>query len=122
MQFVHYINNKFVYYIRAIGALNLSRVSLSGVEQAFTKHTDTKDEAKGIKAHFRMDGGGLLHLDKVEAVFERPPEEEKPPEEKSAFESETGVDVFIVEFFFLCVCRTEQYDLKFVWIIRRIND
>ena len=55
----------------------------------FSKHTDEDDEPKGIKAHFRMDGGGLLFLDKVEAVFERPPEEEKPQEEKSTFESES---------------------------------
>jgi hypothetical protein len=64
-------------------------VSLYGVENAFLKHKDMDDEPKGIKAHFRMDGGGLLFLDKVEAVFERPPEEEKAEEEKSTFESES---------------------------------
>jgi hypoxia up-regulated 1 len=70
----------------ALGPLNLTQVSLYGVENAFLKHKDMDDEPKGIKAHFRMDGGGLLFLDKVEAVFERPPEEEKAEEEKSTFE------------------------------------
>ncbi|KAK3107370.1 hypothetical protein FSP39_012931 [Pinctada imbricata] len=43
--------------------------SLSGVETAHTKHKE-KAESKGVKAHFRMDESGILHLDTAEAVFE----------------------------------------------------
>ena len=43
--------------------------SLSGVETAHNKHKE-KAEGKGVKAHFRMDESGLLHLDTVESVFE----------------------------------------------------
>ncbi|XP_067678637.1 hypoxia up-regulated protein 1-like isoform X2 [Haliotis asinina] len=49
--------------------LLLSNVSLNGVEEAYQKHKEGS-ESKGIKAHFRMDESGILHLDKVESVFE----------------------------------------------------
>ena len=42
----------------------IQEVALSGVEEAYAKHTDA-EEAKGIKAHFRMDDSGLLSLDLV---------------------------------------------------------
>jgi len=38
-------------------------VSLAGVSDAYSQHADA--EPKGIKAHFRVDDGGLLYLDKV---------------------------------------------------------
>ncbi|XP_071111379.1 hypoxia up-regulated protein 1-like isoform X1 [Haliotis cracherodii] len=50
--------------------LLLSNVSLIGVEDAYQKHKEGA-EGKGIKAHFRMDESGILHLDKVESVFEK---------------------------------------------------
>lgn len=40
-------------------------VALKGVEDAYSKHTDDKSEAKGIKAHFRMDESGILSLENV---------------------------------------------------------
>lgn len=55
----------------SLGDTNLSRVSLSGVSNALNKHREDGSEYKGIKAHFRMDESGLLHLDQAEAVFEK---------------------------------------------------
>ena len=46
-----------------IGRLNISEVFMSGVSDALSSHQD--GEAKGIKAHFRMDESGLLMLDYV---------------------------------------------------------
>ena len=46
-----------------IGRLNLSEVFMSGVSDALSSHED--GDAKGIKAHFRMDESGLLNLDYV---------------------------------------------------------
>jgi len=45
------------------GSTHLQTVSLAGVEDAYSQHSDA--EPKGIKAHFRVDDSGLLHLDKV---------------------------------------------------------
>lgn len=42
----------------------IQEVGLRGVEEAYSKHTDAED-AKGIKAHFKMDESGLLSLDLV---------------------------------------------------------
>ena len=39
-------------------------MALKGVEDAYSKHTD-KEDAKGIKAHFRMDENGVLSLETV---------------------------------------------------------
>ncbi|KAL3224652.1 hypothetical protein MRX96_026448 [Rhipicephalus microplus] len=52
------------------GSLNISKVSLTGVAEAIQKHADSA-EPKGIKAHFRLDESGLLHLDSAEATFEK---------------------------------------------------
>ena len=49
-----------------IGRLNLSEVFMSGVSDALSSHED--GEAKGIKAHFRMDESGLLNLDYVSLI------------------------------------------------------
>ena len=67
---------------RYVGRLNLSEVYLAGVGDALSTHSGA--EAKGIKAHFRMDESGLLLLDYVESLFEYPPDEE----EQSTFASE----------------------------------
>ena len=37
---------------------------LKGVDVALKKHAE-KAESKGVKAHFRMDEDGILHLDRV---------------------------------------------------------
>lgn len=55
------------------GALNLTRISITGVTKAFEKNKADDIESKGIKAHFHMDAGGVLTLDKVEALFEKAP-------------------------------------------------
>ncbi|KAK3587703.1 hypothetical protein CHS0354_042490 [Potamilus streckersoni] len=56
----------------------LHQVNLTGVAEAYSKHTDNVD-SKGIKAHFRMDESGFLKIETVEAVFEKI-EEEKAEE------------------------------------------
>lgn len=55
--------------LKYFGSQNLSSISLTGVAQALEKHEE--DDSKGIKAHFRVDESGIMHLDSVEAVFER---------------------------------------------------
>jgi len=45
------------------GSTHLQTVSLAGVADAHSKHSDA--EAKGIKAYFCVDDSGLLYLDKV---------------------------------------------------------
>ncbi|GFR62018.1 hypoxia up-regulated protein 1, partial [Elysia marginata] len=55
---------------RSFGKLLISKFNLQGVEDALTKNKDVA-ESKGIKAHFQMDGSGILFLDKVESVFEK---------------------------------------------------
>ncbi|XP_071842320.1 hypoxia up-regulated protein 1-like isoform X2 [Apostichopus japonicus] len=55
--------------VRYFGSQNVSVISLTGIADALEKHTE--EDSKGIKAHFRMDESGILHLDSVEAVFER---------------------------------------------------
>ncbi|KAL5019858.1 hypothetical protein ScPMuIL_002750 [Solemya velum] len=59
----------------------LTTVELEGVEAAYAKHGVGTD-SKGVKAHFRMDESGILHLDHVEYVFEK---EELETEEKSTW-------------------------------------
>ncbi|CAG5118614.1 unnamed protein product, partial [Candidula unifasciata] len=55
---------------KSFGSSLISRYHLVGVEDALAKNKD-KAEARGIKAHFQMDGSGLLSLDRVESVFEK---------------------------------------------------
>ena len=69
-----------------VGRTNLTEVYLVGVGDALSTHSAA--EAKGIKAHFRMDESGLLLLDNVESLFEYPPEEE----EQSTLSSEAHQD------------------------------
>ena len=53
----------YCFTCRFLGNHVLRHVSLKGVADAFDKHGDK--EHKGIKAHFRMDESGILHLDDV---------------------------------------------------------
>ncbi|GFO47003.1 hypoxia up-regulated protein 1 [Plakobranchus ocellatus] len=55
---------------RSFGNLLISKYNLFGVEDALIKNKDLA-ESKGIKAHFQMDGSGVLSLDRVESVFEK---------------------------------------------------
>lgn len=57
--------------ISLVGPLNVSRISLSGVQDVLSKHsTSQTKESKGIKAHFKLDESGIIILDRVEATFE----------------------------------------------------
>ncbi|KAK3802292.1 hypothetical protein RRG08_066130 [Elysia crispata] len=67
---------------RSFGNFIISKYNLQGVEDALTKNKDLA-ESKGIKAHFQMDGSGILFLDKVESVFEKNDTEEE--KEKSTW-------------------------------------
>ncbi|KAL8594265.1 hypothetical protein ACOMHN_044209 [Nucella lapillus] len=73
---------------KALAGQLLSNVSLVGVERALGKHGE--GEYKGVKAHFRMDDSGLLHLEKVEAVFERQEAPEAPATEGESTWSKIG--------------------------------
>lgn len=53
----------------SFGQLKISKVSLSGVEEAYNKHA-SEAESKGVKAHFKVDESGLLQLEKVESTYE----------------------------------------------------
>lgn len=57
--------------ISYIGSLNISQVSVKGVEEAFKKHIGENVEYKGIKAHFAMDDSGILSLANVELTVEK---------------------------------------------------
>lgn len=48
-----------------VGSSSLLNVKVKGVGESFKKHTTDKTDAKGIKAYFRLDEGGLLSLEKV---------------------------------------------------------
>ncbi|XP_067011480.2 hypoxia up-regulated protein 1 isoform X2 [Anabrus simplex] len=70
--------------IQALGPLNITRVDLTGVEEAIRKNTGPNIESKGIKAHFVMDESGLLNLANVELVVEKTlTEEELAAQEES---------------------------------------
>lgn len=57
--------------IEAVGSLNLTKVTLSGVAEALQKNQGPNVESKGVKAHFHMDDSGLLNLVNVELVVEK---------------------------------------------------
>ncbi|XP_053200915.1 hypoxia up-regulated protein 1-like [Panonychus citri] len=65
-----------------IGAVNITKISVKGVDEAIEKHKNETKEYKGIRAHFRMDESGVLNLETVEAVFEREIEEIVEPKEE----------------------------------------
>ncbi|CAL1530056.1 unnamed protein product [Lymnaea stagnalis] len=54
---------------RSFGTPLISKFSLIGIEDTLNRNKDK--EPKGIKAHFQMDGSGILTLDRVESVFEK---------------------------------------------------
>lgn len=62
-----YIRNNMydAQFCSALGPLNISKVSLSGVDAAISKHMSEDTEYKGVKAHFRVDESGILYLDEV---------------------------------------------------------
>ncbi|XP_069115800.1 hypoxia up-regulated protein 1-like isoform X1 [Argopecten irradians] len=65
---------------KSIAGPVLTTYTVSGVDTAYDKHAkDT--ESKGVKAHFRLDESGILHMDKAEVVFER----QGPAEEESTW-------------------------------------
>jgi len=57
----------------------ISEVTLSGVGDAHEKNAKAKP--KGVKAYFNMDESAILHLERVEAHFEKAPELVKEEEE-----------------------------------------
>ncbi|XP_015912562.1 hypoxia up-regulated protein 1 [Parasteatoda tepidariorum] len=71
--------------LKSLGSLNISKVSLKGVENAISKHMTEKTEYKGVKAHFKMDESGILYLEEVESVFEKTEEESPESKLESAF-------------------------------------
>ena len=81
-----------------MGRTNLTEVYLVGVGDALSAHSAA--EAKGIKAHFRMDESGLLLLDNVESLFEYPPEEE----EQSTLSSEALQDPLYYSILYRQLC------------------
>ena len=81
-----------------MGRTNLTEVYLVGVGEALSTHSAA--EAKGIKAHFRMDESGLLLLDNVESLFEYPPEEE----EQSTLSSEALQDPLYYSILYRQLC------------------
>lgn len=60
-----------LFFCSAIGNLNLSTVTLTGVAEALDKLEKETAENKGIKAHFLLDDSGLLNLMNVELVGEK---------------------------------------------------
>lgn len=45
--------------------MNITKITLSGVEAAIEKHMAENTEYKGVKAHFRVDESGILNLEEV---------------------------------------------------------
>ena len=69
LKLINLIRN--IYYYRALGNLNISTITLSGIADALAKHAKESAESKGIKAHFSMDESGILNLVNVELVSEK---------------------------------------------------
>ena len=58
--------NPSLWFFRALGNTEISSVFLRGVGDAHEKYGDLEStEAKGVKAHFRMDESGVLNLESV---------------------------------------------------------
>ncbi|KAG1687704.1 Hypoxia up-regulated protein 1 [Nymphon striatum] len=51
--------------LRQVDMSNISKIKIKGVKNVLSKHNEEDTESKGIKAHFRMDESGILHLDKI---------------------------------------------------------
>lgn len=70
--------------IEALGSLNITEVSLSGVSSALEKHSAPTVDSKGVKAHFSLDESGILNLVNVELVLEKTvADEENAAQEES---------------------------------------
>ena len=63
---------------------SLINYQLSGVEDAHKKNE--KLAQKGVKAYFMLDESGLLSIEKIEAHFEKSPEQAEE-DEQSTFQS-----------------------------------
>ena len=63
---------------------SLINYRLSGVDDVHEKNKELTQ--KGVKAFFMLDESGLLNLEKVEAHFEKSPEQVKD-DEQSTFQS-----------------------------------
>ncbi|XP_021370536.1 hypoxia up-regulated protein 1-like [Mizuhopecten yessoensis] len=66
--------------VKSLGSPVLATYTVTGVDTAYSKHAEDA-ESKGVKAHFRLDESGILHMDKAEVIFER----QGPPEEESTW-------------------------------------
>uniref|UniRef100_A0A1I8AM22 Hypoxia up-regulated protein 1 n=1 Tax=Steinernema glaseri TaxID=37863 RepID=A0A1I8AM22_9BILA len=56
-----------------LGSLNLTDVHVQGVTEAIEKEgSDPSSEFKGTKAYFFIDNSGIVNIDKIELVYERP--------------------------------------------------
>lgn len=56
------------------------KTTLKGVKEAMEEYADA--EAKGVKAHFRMDDSGIIRLESAEATFQKEVMPEPTTEEK----------------------------------------
>ncbi|TKR60474.1 hypothetical protein L596_027716 [Steinernema carpocapsae] len=55
------------------GSLNLTEVMVKGVTEAVEKEgADPASEFKGTKAYFFVDHSGIVNIDKIELIYERP--------------------------------------------------
>ncbi|XP_067131590.1 uncharacterized protein [Centruroides vittatus] len=69
-----------VKHMISVGSHNLSVVSLSGVQDAMSKHVGEDSEFKGVKVHFHLDENGILKIDHAESIFEKKLEDETSDE------------------------------------------
>lgn len=72
---------------------SLKTVSLSGVDEAHKENE--KLAQKGVKAYFNLDESGFLQLEKVEAHFEKSPEQVKEEEESTLSSMQTTSHIFL---------------------------
>ncbi|XP_003369437.1 putative hypoxia up-regulated protein 1 [Trichinella spiralis] len=58
--------------IESIGSLNITRVNLLNVTAVMADNSEEETvKFKGIRVHFSMDEGGMLHIIEAEATFEK---------------------------------------------------
>uniref|UniRef100_A0AAJ7SIN8 Hypoxia up-regulated protein 1 n=1 Tax=Petromyzon marinus TaxID=7757 RepID=A0AAJ7SIN8_PETMA len=73
---------------RLLGGVSICDVQVKGVAEAVSRHRSA--EPKGVKAHLSLDTSGLLHLDRIEAVFEEEIEEQEKKEEEESTLTKLG--------------------------------
>lgn len=61
---IHICKNSNLFFSQ-FGELNISRVDLRDVANAISKHSGDDFQFKGVKAHFRMDDSGIVHMENV---------------------------------------------------------